>query len=39
MLTFHEVINHMQDAEEEVIDDHRTTIEVSIIIYSSLIVM
>ena len=30
LLTFHEVVNHMQEAEEEIIDDHRTLIEVSI---------
>lgn len=28
MLTFHEVINHMQEQEEEVIDAHREVIEV-----------
>ena len=28
VLEFHEVVNHMQEMEEEVIDDHRTMIEV-----------
>ena len=29
LLTFHEVVNHMQEDEEEVIDDHRVITEVS----------
>ena len=29
MLTFHEVINHMQEVEEEVIDEHRSLLEVN----------
>lgn len=28
LLTFHEVVNHMQEDEEEVIDDHRVITEV-----------
>ncbi len=28
LLTFHEVINHMQEQEEEVIEDHRALVEV-----------
>ncbi|KAK3091618.1 hypothetical protein FSP39_021247 [Pinctada imbricata] len=27
LLTFHEVVNHMQEMEEEIIDDHRTLID------------
>ncbi|KAK2178304.1 hypothetical protein NP493_548g00029 [Ridgeia piscesae] len=27
LLTFHEVVNHMQEQEEQIIDDHRTLIE------------
>ena len=30
MLTFHEVVNHMQEQEEEVIDGHRTLFEASV---------
>ena len=29
LLTFHEVVNHMQEAEEEILDDHRVVIDVS----------
>ena len=29
LLTFHEVVNHMQEDEEEVIDDHREITEVN----------
>ncbi|XP_069127828.1 kinesin-like protein KIF2A isoform X1 [Argopecten irradians] len=29
MLTFHEVVNHMQEIEEEVIDDHKSIIEIT----------
>ena len=29
LLTFHEVVNHMQEMEEDIIDDHRSLIEVS----------
>ena len=28
LLNFHEVVNHMQEAEEEVIDNHRALLEV-----------
>lgn len=28
LLTFHEVVNHMQEQEEEIIDSHRTLFEV-----------
>ena len=27
LLNFHEVVNHMQEAEEEVIDNHRQLLE------------
>ena len=27
LLTFHEVVNHMQDQEEQVLDDHHALIE------------
>ena len=33
MLTFHEVVNHMQEQEEEVIDSHREIIEVFVLCY------
>ena len=29
ILTFHEAVNHMQDMEEEIIDDQKSLIEVS----------
>ena len=29
LLEFHEVVNHMQEQEEEVIDDHKGLIEVT----------
>lgn len=29
LLTFHEVVNHMQEMEEEIIDDHKAIIDVS----------
>ena len=31
LLTFHEVVNHMQEDEEEVINDHSVMVEVSMI--------
>ncbi len=37
LLTFHEVVNHMQEQEEEVIDDHRFLCEVSMIRVSQLV--
>ena len=29
LLTFHEAVNHMQDMEEEIIDDQKALIDVS----------
>lgn len=29
MLTFHEVMNQLQEMEEAIVDDHRTSLEVS----------
>ena len=33
MLTFHEVVNHMQEDEEEVINDHSVMVDVRFLFY------
>jgi hypothetical protein len=33
LMTFHEKVNHMQELEEEIIDDQKSLIEVSITVF------
>ena len=39
LLTFHEVINHMQEQEEQLIDDHRFLVEVRQCCHSNRVVV